>query len=330
MLWTLQGLLCSNLVSVGKAARWVAAEFGDVTPCSLVDFTEFLEESAAPIMSYDGGRVPPERRHKCAKLFGVALHRGGFLSTAKISVRISNKNNAITNSRIRSTCATHFTCKNTWWYSQTSWTIVYEQCQLAQSLLLWWLMVWTLPSHQEPGLRLGNTYRLTDWHDNVTGLQSKSLSVRHHTLRHPMTTEALKIPLSRTQNAKTSYTENMVSDITQWSPSWKANSSWASREITRILQDPRVHYRVCQGPQLSLSWATRVQSTFCRPVSLRFVLQLPSHLRLGLTSGLFPSCFPTKTSHARTFTLSKLTSSAHSSSWSVPFAPCPPGLPEPS
>jgi len=170
----------------------------------------------------------------------------------------------------------------------------------------------------------------TDRHNNVTGLQSKSLSVPHHTLRHPMTTEALKIPLSRIQNAETSYTENMVSDITRWSPSWKANSSWASREITPILHDPRVHCRVCQGPQLSLSWATRVQSTFCHPVSLRSALQSPSHLRLGLPSGLFPSCFPTKPSHARTFSLSKLTSSAHSSSWCVPFASCPPGLPEPS
>jgi len=58
------------------------------------------------------------------------------------------------------------------------------------------------------------TDRQTDRHNNVTGLQSKSLSVPHHTLRHP-TTEALKIPLLRIQNAKTSYTENTVSDITQ-------------------------------------------------------------------------------------------------------------------
>jgi hypothetical protein len=56
MLWTLQGLLYSNLVSVGKANRCVVAEFWDATPCSLVDFTDFLEESAARIMSYDGSK----------------------------------------------------------------------------------------------------------------------------------------------------------------------------------------------------------------------------------------------------------------------------------
>ena len=45
---------------------------------------------------------------------------------------------------------------------------------------------------------------------------------------------------------------------------------------------------------LSLSWASSIQSIPPHPTSWRSILIL-SHLRLGLPSGLFPSCIPTKT-----------------------------------
>ena len=46
---------------------------------------------------------------------------------------------------------------------------------------------------------------------------------------------------------------------------------------------------------LSLSWASSIQSTPRHPTPWRSILILSSHLRLGLPSGLLPSCFPTKT-----------------------------------
>ena len=47
--------------------------------------------------------------------------------------------------------------------------------------------------------------------------------------------------------------------------------------------------------QLSLSWATPIQSTYPHPTSWRSILILSTLLRLGLPSGLFPSGFPPKT-----------------------------------
>ena len=49
---------------------------------------------------------------------------------------------------------------------------------------------------------------------------------------------------------------------------------------------------------LSLSCASPIQSTHPHPTTWRYILILSNHLRLGLPSGLFPSCFPTKTLYA--------------------------------
>ena len=47
--------------------------------------------------------------------------------------------------------------------------------------------------------------------------------------------------------------------------------------------------------QVSLSWASSIQSIPPHPTSWRSLLIVSSHLRLGLPSGFFPSDFPTKT-----------------------------------
>jgi hypothetical protein len=51
----------------------------------------------------------------------------------------------------------------------------------------------------------------------------------------------------------------------------------------------------------SLAWARSIQSITPYHISLRFILTLTSHLRLGLPSGLFPSGFPTKIVYAFLF-----------------------------
>ena len=62
---------------------------------------------------------------------------------------------------------------------------------------------------------------------------------------------------------------------------------------------------------LSLSWTSPVQSIYPYPISWRSVLILSTHLRLGLSSGLFPSGFPIKTLHTPQSSPIRATCPAH-------------------
>jgi len=75
----------------------------------------------------------------------------------------------------------------------------------------------------------------------------------------------------------------------QQSPSWEADSCSASYKILCILWKPSVH---TTAHHLPLSWARWIQFKPSHHTSLRWTLQLSSHLCLGFPSSLFHSGFP--------------------------------------
>jgi len=97
----------------------------------------------------------------------------------------------------------------------------------------------------------------------------------------------------------------------QQSRSSEANWLLASQEIPRILWNPKVHYRLHNSPP-PVSILSLINPTHAtHPTSLRFILILSSHLRLGLPSGLFPSGFPTQTLYTHLLSPICVTCPAH-------------------
>ena len=76
------------------------------------------------------------------------------------------------------------------------------------------------------------------------------------------------------------------------SPSWKANNSSASPEISRILWNRKVYYRSHKNP-LCVAILSQINPVYALPtIPLTWILIVSSHLHIGLPSALFPSCFP--------------------------------------
>ena len=81
------------------------------------------------------------------------------------------------------------------------------------------------------------------------------------------------------------------------SPSWETNRSSNSRDIPAFYGTRRFTTAFTKARHLCLFWTRSIQS-IPYPTSWRPILILRSHLRLGLSSGLFPWGLPTKTLYA--------------------------------
>jgi hypothetical protein len=96
------------------------------------------------------------------------------------------------------------------------------------------------------------------------------------------------------------------------SPSWEAARCSATKEFPKILRNPKVHYRVHKRPAL-VPIQSQINPLRTTPsyLSLRFILIVPSYLRLDHCSGLFPSGYPTKILYAFSFYPMRATYPAH-------------------
>jgi len=88
---------------------------------------------------------------------------------------------------------------------------------------------------------------------------------------------------------------NKHNNYTEQSPSWEASRPSGSQEITRILWNPEVHYRIHKSPP---SVPIPNHFSLVHPTSWRSILILSSNLCLRIPSGLFPLGFPTITLYA--------------------------------
>jgi hypothetical protein len=83
----------------------------------------------------------------------------------------------------------------------------------------------------------------------------------------------------------------------------KAKSFSITQEIFRILRNPKVHYRIHKSPSLPLVLRHTNPVHALSFYSLRSIITLQSHLRLGIPSGRFLSDFLINTHHAFLFFL---------------------------
>ena len=84
----------------------------------------------------------------------------------------------------------------------------------------------------------------------------------------------------------TSWSQIFVEKITGFQPVKKFPTFYGTQRFITTFTS---------ASHISLSWASLIQTMPPHPTSWRFILILPSHLRLSLPSSLFPSVLPTQT-----------------------------------
>jgi hypothetical protein len=101
--------------------------------------------------------------------------------------------------------------------------------------------------------------------------------------------------------------------FTELSPSYGAANCAATQDLPSVLWNQKVQYRVHKSPPLVpiLSHINPLHTTPSHPISLRSTLIQSTHLHLGLSSGLFPSDFPTNILYAVLFAYVRATRPAH-------------------
>jgi hypothetical protein len=93
------------------------------------------------------------------------------------------------------------------------------------------------------------------------------------------------------------------------SPSWEANSCSATQEIIPASMVSKVNYRVHKSPPL-VPFLTQINPTKTSYIFKNHFNIIP-HLRLGLSSDLFPSSTSIKTFYVLSFAVMHSTYSAH-------------------
>jgi hypothetical protein len=102
-----------------------------------------------------------------------------------------------------------------------------------------------------------------------------------------------------------------ITNSMELSPSWESTSCAATQEFPNILWHPNVHYRFHENRPL-VPILSQINPVHTSPSYLYKVhLNISLHLRLGLSSGLFPSGFPTKILYAVLFSPIRATCPAH-------------------